>query len=128
MAGESFRSPLARAIGLGSARRGVRHWRAERVTAVALLPVTLWFVGSIVAHAGSDYYSFIAWLGAPLATTCMILLLITLFYHSALGLEVVVEDYVHSNIKFGAVVVIRFGCVALAVAGIVAVLRITFAD
>ena len=128
IAGESFRSPLAQAIRLDSAKGGVRPWKAERLTAVALLPATLWLVGSIIAHAGSDYFSFIAWLGTPLATICMILLLIALFYHSALGLEVVVEDYVHSNIKFGAVVVIRFGCVALAVAGIVAVLRITFAD
>jgi len=126
MAGESFRSPLAQAIGLGSAKGGVRPWKAERVTAIALLPVTLWFVGSMIAHTGSDYSSFAAWLGTPFATICMILLLIALFYHSALGLEVVVEDYVHSNIKFGAILVVRFGCVALAMAGIVAVFRIAF--
>ena len=65
MTRSSFRSPLGRAIGLGSAKRGSRHWLAERVTAVALVPLTLWFVASIVAHAGSDYPVFIAWLKTP---------------------------------------------------------------
>ena len=59
---QSFRSPLARAVGLGSAKEGSQHWWAERVTAVALVPLTLWFVASIIAHAGSDYATFIAWL------------------------------------------------------------------
>ena len=57
----SFRSPLARAVGLGSAKKGSQHWWAERVTAVALVPLTLWFVASIIAHAGSDYATFITW-------------------------------------------------------------------
>ena len=91
------RSPLARAIGLGSAKQGVEHWWAERVSAVALVPLTLWLVASIIAHTGSDYANFIAWLRTPLATILMILLLIASFYHTALGLQVVIEDYVHSG-------------------------------
>jgi len=121
---QNMRSPLARAIGLGSTRAGVGSWWAERVSAVALVPLTLWFAASIIAHAGSDYATFIAWLRTPLAATLMILLLIALFYHSALGLQVVIEDYVHSSIKFAAVIAARLCCCALATASVVAVLRI----
>jgi len=121
-----MRSPLARAIGFGSAKDGVEHWWMERVSAVALVPLTLWFVASIIAHTGSDYATFIVWLRTPLASILMILLLIALFYHTALGLQVVIEDYVHSGVKFVALVAVRLGCFALAVTGIVAALRIAF--
>jgi Succinate dehydrogenase/Fumarate reductase transmembrane subunit len=84
MTRQSFRSPLARALGLGVAKSGVQHWWAERVTRVALVPLCLWFAASIIAHAGSDYAVFIAWIRTPLATSCMILLLIALF-HPTLG-------------------------------------------
>ena len=121
---KNMRSPLATAIGLGSARGGVGHWWAERVSAVALIPLTLWFAASIIAHTGSDYVMVIVWLRAPLAAILMILLLIALFYHTALGLQVVIEDYVHSATKFAAVIAVRLGCCAFATAGVVAILRI----
>jgi succinate dehydrogenase / fumarate reductase membrane anchor subunit len=119
-------SPLARAVGLGSAREGVERWWMERLSAVALIPLTWWFVASIIAHTGSDYTTFIACLRAPLVSIPMILLLIALFCHIALGFQVVIEDYVHSGAKFAALVTLRLGCCALAVAGIVATLRIAF--
>lgn len=122
----SFRSPLGRAIGLGSAKRGARHWLAQRVTAVALVPLMLWFVASIIAYAGSDYTVFIAWLRTPFAAGGMILLLIGLFHHTALGLQVVIEDYVHSAARFAAVIAIPLCCYGLAVVGIIATLRIAF--
>ena len=122
----NMRSPLARAIGLGSAREGVGPWWAERVSAVALIPLTLWFAASIIVHTGSDYTTFVAWLRAPLVATLMILLLIALFHHTALGLQVVIEDYIHSGAKFAAVIAVRLGCFALAIAGFVATLRIAF--
>ena len=84
--------PLGRAIGLGSAKGGVKEWWAERVSAVALVPLTLWFAATIIAHNGSDHAAFIAWLRTPLAPILMILLLIALFDHTALGLQVVIED------------------------------------
>lgn len=120
------RSPLARAIGLGSAKEGVGSWWAERVSAVALVPLTLWFAASIIAHTGSGYVAVIVWLRTPFAATLMILLLITLFYHTALGLQVVIEDYMHSGAKFAAVIVTRLGCCVLVTAGVVAVLRVAF--
>jgi len=121
---QNMRSPLARAIGLGSAKEGVGPWCAERVSAVALIPLTLWFTSSIIAHTGSDYVTVIVWLGTPLAAILMILFLIALFYHTALGLQVVIEDYVHSATNFAAVIAVRLGCCALATAGVVAILRI----
>jgi succinate dehydrogenase / fumarate reductase, membrane anchor subunit len=120
------RSPLGRPIELGSAKEGVGHWWAERVSAVALVPLTLSFVASIIAHTHSDYATFIAWLRASVATILMILLQVALFYHTALGLQVVIEDYVHSGAKFAALVIVRLSCFALTVAGIVATLRIAF--
>jgi succinate dehydrogenase / fumarate reductase, membrane anchor subunit len=121
-----MRSPLARAIGLGSAKEDLRDWWAERVSAVALIPLTLWFTAVIIAHSGSDYVTFIGWIRSPLSATLMILLLLALFHHTALGLQVVIEDYVHSGAKFAWIIAVRLGCVAFAVAGIVATLHIAF--
>jgi succinate dehydrogenase / fumarate reductase, membrane anchor subunit len=121
-----MRSPLSQARGLGSAKNGVEHWWLQRVTAIAMVPLTAWFAASLMAHAGNDYATFIAWLRTPIATILMALLLIALFYHTALGLQVVIEDYVHSGVKIPALLALRFGCLALSVAGILATLRIAF--
>jgi succinate dehydrogenase / fumarate reductase membrane anchor subunit len=127
MNGQRMRSPLGRARGLGSAREGVEHWRMQRVSAAALIPLTLWFVVSLIALTSSDYNAFIAWLKAPFVAILMVLLLIALFHHMALGLQVVVEDYVHSDrAKIPTVLAIRLACFALAVAGIFATVRIAF--
>jgi succinate dehydrogenase / fumarate reductase membrane anchor subunit len=127
MDGQHMRSPLSRARGLGSSRDGFQHWWMQRVTAVALIPLTLWFAASLIALTGSDYNTFIAWLKAPVVTVFMVLLLIALCHHMGLGLRVVVEDYAHSDwAKVPAVVAIRCACFALAVVGIFATLRIAF--
>jgi succinate dehydrogenase membrane anchor subunit len=125
---QNTRSPLARAIGLGSAKEGVGPWWAERVSAVALVPLTLWFAASTIAHIDSDYATVIVWVKMPLTAVMMILLLIALFYHTALGLQVVIEDYVHSATKFAAVIAVRLGCCAFVTAGIVAIVRITLSS
>ncbi len=124
MARKHMRSPHAQAIGLGSAKEGVEHWWRERLTAVALIPLTLWFITSMIAHAGGDYAAVIAWLRMPSSTLMMVLLLIALFYHTALGLQVIIEHYVHSTVKIPALIIMRLGCFALAAAGILAVLPI----
>ena len=92
-----MQSSFNRTQGLGSAREGVGHWWVQRVTAVALVPLTLWFAASLIACAGSGYGAFILWLRTPFTPVLMVLLLIALFYHMALGLQVVVEDYVHTD-------------------------------
>jgi succinate dehydrogenase / fumarate reductase, membrane anchor subunit len=115
-------------MGLGSAKSGVEQWWAERVSAVALVPLTLWFMASIIAHTGSNYVDFVMWLRTPTIMILMILLVIALFYHAALGLEVVIDDYVHSGVKFGAVIAVRLVSSGLAVAGIVSILEIALAS
>jgi len=121
-----MRSPRARAIGLGSARNGVGQWWSARVSAVALVPLTLWFTASMIAHVDSDYATFTAWMRSPFVATVMILLVIALFYHTALGIQVVIEDYVHSGSKLVWEMAVRLACFALASAGIVATLQIAF--
>ncbi len=126
MARRDSRSSLTRAIGRGSARSGAEHWWAERVSAIALVPLSIWLVAYLIAHMGADYARTIQWLRLPSTVIVMILLLIALFHHTALGLQVIIEDYVHSGMKFAALVAMKLACAALAVAGIVAVLVIAF--
>lgn len=126
MRSQDLRSPLKRAAGLGSAHDGVGRWWLERLTAVALLPLALWLVAAIIALAGRGHADVVAWLREPWAALLMVLLLATVFGHLALGLQVVVEDYVRSTAKAAALFAVRFGCAALAAAGILATLRITF--
>jgi succinate dehydrogenase membrane anchor subunit len=117
-------SPFARAIGLGAAKSGTAEWIAARVSAVALVPLTLWFIGAIAAHIGSGQAGYYAWLHEFPTTILMILLLLALLQHVALGLQVIVEDYVHSGLKFATLLIVRLACFALAVTGIVAMLRL----
>jgi succinate dehydrogenase membrane anchor subunit len=125
--GSGLRTPLGRAMGLGSAKEGVAHWWAQRVTALALVPLLLWFVYSLVALTGADRASVVAWLHAPFPAIVMVLTLIAVFYHMSLGVQVVIEDYIHSEwMKIAALVLNRLLSFALAVAGIFAVLRIAF--
>jgi succinate dehydrogenase / fumarate reductase membrane anchor subunit len=122
-----LRTPFARAVGLGSAKEGVEHWWAQRVSSVALVLLGLWFVASLVALAGADRARVVAWLHEPLAAILLILTLAAVFYHSALGLQVVIEDYVATEwARIPAIIAARLLCLALAVAGIFAVLRIAF--
>jgi succinate dehydrogenase / fumarate reductase membrane anchor subunit len=122
-----LRPSSRRASGLGAARKGVAHWWTQRVTAVALIPLTLWLTASVIALGDDDYQSLIGWLKTPHVTTVMPLLLIALFYHMALGLQVVIEDYVHREwLKAALLAGTYLSCFALACMGIVATLRIAF--
>jgi succinate dehydrogenase / fumarate reductase, membrane anchor subunit len=122
-----LRTPLGRAFGLGSAKEGVQHWWAQRVSAIALIVLGLWFAASLIAHAGADRAAVVAWLHEPLSAILAILMLAAVFYHAALGLQVVIEDYVHSEwLKLSSIVAMRLISLGLAVAGIFAVLRIAF--
>jgi succinate dehydrogenase / fumarate reductase membrane anchor subunit len=122
-----MRSPLGRAIGLGSAKEGVEHWLAQRITAIALLPLSLWFVSAVISLVGADLETVQNWVSQPLAAILLVLLLIAMFYHLALGIQVVIEDYVHTELaRLGLVVVVRLLSFGFAVAGIFAVLSIAF--
>lgn len=120
-----MRSPLGRAIGLGSAKEGVDHWWAQRITAIALVPLSLWFVSAVIGLVGADLDAVQNWVSLPLPAVLLILLLIAMFYHLSLGLQVVIEDYVHGEFpKLGLIVVLRLLCFGFAVAGIFAVVSI----
>lgn len=119
--------PRVRARGLGSARHGIGAWTAQRISAMALVPLMLWLVASIVMLHGASYVAFVAWLRRPLSSLLMVLSLIATFHHAALGLQVIIEDYVHSALKAAAIVAVRLACFALCAAGILATLRIVLA-
>jgi succinate dehydrogenase / fumarate reductase membrane anchor subunit len=105
-------------------KEGARHWWRERLTAIALIPLTLWFLASIVAHSAGDYGAFVGWLRSPVSAAMVVLLLVTSFYHVSLGLQVIVDDYVHSPLKTAMMVMMRLGCTVLAAGGCLAVARI----
>jgi succinate dehydrogenase / fumarate reductase membrane anchor subunit len=121
-----MRSPLGRAIGLGSAKEGVEHWWAQRITALALVPLTVWFVVEVVALAGADRALFVDWVRHPVTGMLLVLLLIATFYHGALGLQVVIEDYVvNETLRLGSLIVMRLAAIVFAVRGIMAVLKLS---
>jgi succinate dehydrogenase / fumarate reductase membrane anchor subunit len=127
MADTRLRSPLGRVMGLGSAKEGVAHWWAQRLTAVALIPLLIWFVIEVISLTGAPRAAVVAWLHNPFAAITTVLLLIATFYHMALGVQVVIEDYIHSEgSKITLLVLNKFVAFALAAAGIFAVLRIAF--
>jgi succinate dehydrogenase / fumarate reductase, membrane anchor subunit len=127
-ASKSLRNPMARVRGLGSAKEGVQHWWTQRVTAIALIPLSIWFVASVVSLAGADQAAITQWLGAPFTLGALSLTLIAAFYHAALGLQVVVEDYIHAKaVKVTLILLIQFAAFGFTAAGIIALLMIAFA-
>jgi len=118
-------TPIGRIRGLGSAREGVGHWKWQRLTAIANVVLVLWFVFAAASLSGGGYEEVRAWLASPLAATLMILLVISLFTHARLGVQVVIEDYVHhEGARIAALAALTLVSFALAVACIVAVLTV----
>ena len=123
----SMRSPIGRVLGLGAAKEGVSHWWAQRVTSVALVLLGLWFVSALLRMPTFSHEFVIAWIAVPLNSVLLLLLIGTAVYHSQLGVQVVVEDYVtHHGLKIATMLLITFAHVAVAAGAIFAVLRIAF--
>ncbi len=123
----SLRTPLGRVRGLGSAREGVAHWWGQRLTAIALVPLAIWFVVSIAALAGADHGAVVAWLRAPVSAILMVLLVAVAFHHLQLGLQVVLEDYVQTEgLRRAAITGVKLAAAVLALAAWSAVLKIAF--
>ncbi len=123
----SLRSPLGRVSGLGSAKDGTAHWWSQRVTAIALLPLTLWFVISLLSLPALDFETVRTWLAYPMSGFLAALLVAVLTYHSYLGTTVIVEDYVHSSgMKVLSLMSLRFLYVLSGGAAIFAILRVVF--
>jgi len=123
----NLRTPISRARGLGSAKEGVNHWWAQRMTAVALTPLSLWFVISLVFLVHAEHAEVVHWIANPLNTVLLVLLLVSTFYHAMLGLQVVIEDYVHvEGVKLAALLLMKFLLIVLGTLAVLAVLRIAF--
>ena len=123
----SYAAPLARARGLGSAKQGVEHWWLQRLTALALVVLTLWFVWVVVRLSGASHETALIFVARPLNTVLLILTSIVSFWHAALGLQVVYEDYIaNEGARLAAIILTKFAAVALITATVIAVLRIAF--
>ena len=121
----SLRSPLGRVRGLGSARDGTAHWWAQRVTALALVPLTVWFVAGVATNLGADHAAFVTWIGDPLVAVVMLLAVLAGFHHAQLGLQVVIEDYVHTEwLKIASILAVKFAAVALGIAAAFSILML----
>jgi succinate dehydrogenase / fumarate reductase, membrane anchor subunit len=120
-----LRSPLGRARGLGAAHAGSHHWWIERVEAVALVPLTIWFIFALLHLVGAPRQAVIDWLSSPVSMMLMLLLIVTTFHHLGLGVQTVLDDYVHQpGIKLWSVLAVKGACVVAALLCIVAVLKI----
>lgn len=121
----SLQTPLARVRGLGSARRGTLHWWRQRLSAIALLPLSLWFIYELTTLNSLEYGAARAWAAAPATAVLLALFIPTLFYHAQAGLQVVVEDYVKSEgLKLALLVLMKFMVAVCAVVALLAVAKI----
>jgi succinate dehydrogenase / fumarate reductase membrane anchor subunit len=123
----SLRSPMGRVLGLGSAKEGVSHWWMQRVSAVALVALGLWFASALLRLGDFSHAVVLAWIATPLNAVLLSLLIGTAVYHSQLGVQVVVEDYVTNHgLKVVTMLLLTFAHIILAALGIFSVLRIAF--
>ena len=121
-----LRTPLSRVKGLGSAKSGTSHFWHQRLTALILIPLVLW-VGFSLAALPLEHASLISWIQQPLVTVGLVLLIVAIFYHAQMGLQVVIEDYIarHSQ-RIMVLLISNFVCLIFGVVGVVAVLKIAF--
>jgi succinate dehydrogenase / fumarate reductase membrane anchor subunit len=123
----SLVSPLNKVLGLGSAKGGSEHWWVQRLSAVALVPLGLWLLIAVAGLADFSYASVTQWVSSPLNSILLIALVLTMVYHSHLGIQVVVEDYVHGKgMKTATLVISSLAHLFLVCAGVYSILRIGF--
>jgi succinate dehydrogenase / fumarate reductase membrane anchor subunit len=124
---KSLRSPLGTVSGLGSAKSGVHHWWLQRLTSIALVPLTIWFTVSLASLSSLDHVTVVAWMAQSWTALLLVLLVLVATYHSQLGVRVVVEDYVHNTgLRTVTLVTLTFVHTFLAVAGVFAILKVAF--
>ncbi|WP_432741129.1 succinate dehydrogenase, hydrophobic membrane anchor protein [Methylobacter sp. G7] len=120
-----YRTPLSRVRGLGSAKSGTTHWWMQRVTAVALIPLSFWLIYFLGLSVTAPYQQTVDWLASPINSVCMVAWIIAVFYHAALGLQVVIEDYVAAeDSKIISIWAVHLAFLFLAIAALLAVFRI----
>lgn len=120
----SMKAPLAKVRGHGSAKAGAHHWWAQRLSAIALVPLFLWFVVSLTTVGSADYATAVSWVSSPWNSALLVLLIGAIFYHAQLGMQVVFEDYISTHwLQVTAIIAVRFLAFLLAAVSIIAVLR-----
>ncbi len=123
----SLKTPLGRVAGLGSAKEGTGHWWAQRLTAVALIPLSFLFVVFVFAITGADHARAVELMGNPLVAVVMLLFIVAGFYHMKLGMQVVIEDYIsHEAMKTLSLLAVSLGTYTLGIASTFAVLKLAF--
>ena len=123
----SLRTDLGKVRGLGSAKEGVGHWWAQRLTAIALIPLLLWFVASVVTLVGAELIIVREWISSPVNSVLLLTLIVAVFHHAQLGLQVVIEDYVHTGwLRLASVIAVKFAAFGLSATSLFAVLKIAF--
>lgn len=120
-----FRTPIKQARGLGSAHHGATHWWFQRLTAIALVPLMLWFIVGVAMVSSGGYLAALAWLSSPFNAALMALVVGLVFWHGAMGIQVVLEDYVGCEaLRQALIVLVKFVAVVLGAVGIISVLRV----
>ncbi len=121
----SLRSPLGRVLGLGTAKDGTSHWWGQRLSGAAMAVLGLWFAWSVATISGFSHAETVAFINQPVNSVLLLLLCVTMAYHSYLGIQVVIEDYVHGHgLKIATLVLSRFAHVFLAIAAVFAILKL----
>jgi succinate dehydrogenase / fumarate reductase membrane anchor subunit len=120
-----YQTPLAKVRGLGSAKAGTGHFWMQRITAITLIPLSLWMVSFTEQLLNATHQDIIVWLSGPLDATLAVAWIIAAFYHAALGLQVVIEDYVHTEwMKISSIWAMKLTFLFFALAAIVAIFKI----
>ncbi|GAA4474118.1 succinate dehydrogenase, hydrophobic membrane anchor protein [Gluconacetobacter asukensis] len=122
-----MRSQLGRARGLGSAKTGVDHWWLERMSAVALVPLSGWFVLQVLRLAGAEQQDVVEWGGKPANASMLLALMVLTFYHMQLGLQVIIDDYVHGKAHLPASLLLKGAALLIGLFAVIAVLKLALA-
>ena len=121
----NLRNPLARVRGLGSAKEGTHHWWAQRLTAIALIPLIIWLIFTLVYMANHDHVTVTTWMSSPIVAGLLILFLFSLFHHAQLGMQVVIEDYIDCEVlKISCIILNKFIMIFAGLVSIISVLKV----
>ena len=121
----NLRTPLSNAKGLGSAKEGASHWWVQRLTSLALVPLTLWLAYSLAAFGEVSYQAVLVWMQSPVVAVSLALLVVVLFYHVQLGVQVILEDYVHGWLKIASLILLNFACISLVFIGLFSIIKVS---
>lgn len=123
----SLRTPLSLAKGLGSAKEGTHHWWMQRLTSIALVPLTIWLTLAVAALPHTDYATVYAWMASPVSCVLLMLTTIVMLLHLNLGVQVIIEDYVHVYwLKMVSIITLNFSCILLGIIGLYSLLKVAF--